>query len=656
MMPKKTGGVHTQTALDAKRITKGDWWREDKFQNQLTAVIAYQPTAGPYADKMGQTVEILERDDMKPGKTASIEGNARDMVFSLALEHYRKNGIPAGDGLQVMVEHFCASIGLGGPPLIKAVEYCKRLKKRLPQNPEWILDLVAEYKQYRAMSAFETALQRELANSAIGGAEIAWKNISKHFDKANDLFVSNERNALIDAPQWPHRIPWESPAWFGLAGNIVKAIDPLVEADPVAVLMHLLTGYGVMVGHRPHILVGASQHYANIDVLVAGPSYRGRKGTAHECAKKALKLADRRFVDDPQHWSGGLASGQGIIKHVRDDVMGVDKDGNPKVLQPGVEDKRWLIIEEEFGRTLAACRIDGSILSHIIRMAFDHGNLSNVTTDDNRNLTATGAHIGLIGHSTEEEFHDLLRNTTLRFNGFCNRFFYCCSLKSKELPGVALNRIPGTDDELDKDGNIAKKGFATQLRENLRWARKIKHVVLSAKAQKYWKDTVYPDLCRVHGNLLDEVASRGTAIVMRIALIQALFNRSNKDSEHFTAVILECHLKAAHALWHYNIDSVRYLFRAYGTTLDPDALLIWDALKKKDGKATRAQLALEIFGNHNARPRLDNVAKILLSKAIIRIQREKTGGRSAETWSLTDYDANTAKKEDAKTKKKEPGA
>ncbi len=54
----------------------------------------------------------------------------------------------------------------------------------------------------------------------------------------------------------PVEDPWPDPpdeaAFSGLAGDIVRAIDPHTEADRVAVLLHVLVMFGSVIGRAAH--------------------------------------------------------------------------------------------------------------------------------------------------------------------------------------------------------------------------------------------------------------------------------------------------------------------------------------------------------------------------------------------------------------------
>ena len=85
----------------------------------------------------------------------------------------------------------------------------------------------------------------------------------------------------------------EPAAFYGLAGDIVEAIAPHSESDPVAILVNLLTGFGSLVGSGPHHKVEKTAHNLNVFVVQVGKSSKGRKGTAWSMPKFMLQKIDQ---------------------------------------------------------------------------------------------------------------------------------------------------------------------------------------------------------------------------------------------------------------------------------------------------------------------------------------------------------------------------
>ena len=57
----------------------------------------------------------------------------------------------------------------------------------------------------------------------------------------------------MPSSNWPE--PMADYAFTGLAGEFVRLVTPESEADPHALLLALLVGFGAMVGRKPHYLV-----------------------------------------------------------------------------------------------------------------------------------------------------------------------------------------------------------------------------------------------------------------------------------------------------------------------------------------------------------------------------------------------------------------
>jgi hypothetical protein len=56
---------------------------------------------------------------------------------------------------------------------------------------------------------------------------------------------------------WPTLDP---AALHGLAGDVVRLIEPHTEADPVALLVSFLSEFGAMLNRGPHLILDGSYH------------------------------------------------------------------------------------------------------------------------------------------------------------------------------------------------------------------------------------------------------------------------------------------------------------------------------------------------------------------------------------------------------------
>ena len=77
---------------------------------------------------------------------------------------------------------------------------------------------------------------------------------------------------------------------------------------------------------------------------------------------------------------GGLSSGEGLINEVRDEVKKWSaKEKAWDVVDPGVTDKRLMIVEAEFAGALAVMERHGNTLSPVLRKAWDGDRLATLT-------------------------------------------------------------------------------------------------------------------------------------------------------------------------------------------------------------------------------------------------------------------------------------
>ena len=408
-----------------------------------------------------------------------------------------------------------------------------------------------------------------------------------------------EARASIGQPKWPQLAP---AALQGLAGDIVKAIEPHSEADPVALLINILTSFGNCIGASPHFKAEADRHSLRLFACLVGRTSKGRKGTSWNHIKRLFEIADPGWI---KRILSGLSSGEGLIWNVRDPIKKV-VDGESKTIDEGINDKRLLAMESEFASVIKQTNREGNTLSATIRQAWDDGTLRTLTK--NSPAIATGAHISIIGHITQEE---LLRhlNSTEAANGFANRFLWICVKRSKALP---------------EGGKIYEVDFAPligRLKESILFARETSEVLRDEDARAIWF-AVYEKLSDGLPGLLGAVTSRAEAQVMRIACIYALLDCSN--------LVRAEHLTAALALWDYAFASAEYIF---GEKLgDPIADTIKKAVYSTPRGLTRTDIS-NLFGRNRKSGDIEGALISLSERGLIKSVSEKSeGGRSAERW------------------------
>jgi Protein of unknown function (DUF3987) len=407
----------------------------------------------------------------------------------------------------------------------------------------------------------------------------------------------------------PEHTPWpvlDDAALYGLPGAIVEAVEPHTEADPVAVLFNLLVAAGNAAGQGAYVQVEADRHHLNLNAALVGETAKGRKGTSFGHVKQLMHAVDRTWAED--RILNGLSSGEGLVSAVRDRVVSEDKNGDPVVIDPGVADKRLLVVEGEFGRVLKVMTREGNTLSAVIRAAWDGERLGTMTR--NSPLKATGAHISVIGHITRSELLRLLSKTDTE-NGFANRFLWVLVRRSKVLPFGG------------EWGKVNAKPLVKLLGVALKCARGAEAITWGESARGLWEE-VYPELSEGKPGLFGAATSRAEAQVLRLAALYAALDDSS--------TIEEDHLRAALALWEYAEQSARYIFGdASGY---PVADRIVEALQEKPDEGLARNEITNRFNRHVSSARISQALEMLQEAGRVRCEHEPTGGRPVERWFL----------------------
>lgn len=409
------------------------------------------------------------------------------------------------------------------------------------------------------------------------------------------------------APEWPAAL--DPAALHGIAGEFVRAVEPNTEADPAAILLQFLVAFGALVGRGPHFRVEGDQHHANLFALLVGATAKGRKGTSWGRVREALEL-----VAEWKPHVSGLSSGEGLKWAVRDAREETKRSKNgeivTEIVDEGVTDKRLLVIESEFASALRAVQRQGNTLSATVREAWDTGNLRTLTKNDP--ITATGAHICIVGHVTADELRAELTATDSA-NGFANRFLFVAVRRSKLLP---FGGARADEAEL--------RAFAGRLAELVGLARSRGRLAMSGEARRIWA-TVYPALSAGGDGLHGAVTARAEAQCIRLALVYALLDGA--------AEIDAPHLMAALAVWQYCDATARHVF---GASLgDRIADEIMRRLRAAgDVGMTRTDIR-DAFGRHQSVERIGAALELLRRKGSAQCATEQTGGRPVEVWRAT---------------------
>jgi hypothetical protein len=407
--------------------------------------------------------------------------------------------------------------------------------------------------------------------------------------------------ALV-TPEWPE--PPGDAAFHGLAGQIVKLIEPTTEADPAGLLLHLLVSFGNAIGRGMWAVADGHSHHANEFGVVVGESSRSRKDTARRRIRPVLSQSDAPW--EQARIAHGLSSGEGLINEIRDPVFATDQKGDPVRIDAGVEDKRLLVIESEFGNVLRVLVREGSTLSAVLRLAWDGDDLRTMTKKSS--LRASNPHVSLIGHITRHELVKYLNEVEI-FNGLGNRILWCCVRRSKLLPfGGFCNHQSLAD---------LGKILATAVER----AKKAGELQWSDSSRKLWADQ-YAALTSDRPGLWGAITSRAEAHVLRLAMIYAALDRWGE--------IGDIHLAAALDLWRYCDRSAAHLFG--DSTGDRDADAIYAALKLRPDGISRTEVNVDVLHRHRTAEEIDRALGLLVQYGLARMVPEETGGRPLARW------------------------
>lgn len=426
-------------------------------------------------------------------------------------------------------------------------------------------------------------------------------------------------------------------AYYGLAGDFVREVAPITEADQVGILLQYLLMFGNIVGIKPHFMVNSTPHHMNEYGVLTGPTGVGAKGTGLDMVKDVFSVVDSGWA---QRSVASLSSGEGLVFRVRDEVW-KRKQSRRKKKQPeaepfgtvpeeefdigdftdelidkGVADKRLMVLAPEFGSVLTVMGRTGNSLGHMLTQLWDgHAVLETVTRQNP--LRATNPHISVITHIT---LHELVRrlDADAQANGFANRFLYV----DVELAHLLPN--PPSLDPAWRDQHGAA------LAERVAVARDRTRLHRTRAAEVQW-ERVYPDLRRISPLLRDQILGRGASHVMRLACLYALLDGVD--------AVDEPHLHAALELWRYAAETIRLAFTT--TTGNKDADHFYTVLCEtvEPGRWISRTGLRDVLGHHFDGPRLSHGLRVLAEHGLAESKKARSPGASklTEFWRPLGY-------------------
>ena len=388
-------------------------------------------------------------------------------------------------------------------------------------------------------------------------------------------------------------------AFHGLAGKIVRTLEPHSEADPAALLVTTLAIVGAMAGAGPHAVADGTQHPGRIWALIVGNTSKSRKGSSWAQGKRVPAGADRKFMSE--RVLGGFGSGEAVVDACA-----------PRAGQEEPHDPRLLVVESEFARILAVSRREGSTLSTLLRQAWDGGRLQ--VRSRGGTAVAEGAHLVVIGHITKPELLARVAESDIH-GGLLNRFLIVEAERSKLLPSGG---------NLD-DGDLADliRSFVLSLQH----AHKVGIIRRTPAAEEYWTD-LYERLADDEpGGLLGAVIARDSAQVLRLSVAYTLLDQCHQ--------IDVPHVMAAEAVWNYCRTSAALIFGERTGDNIADRLLL--ELQSAGSAGLTSTEVSKVFGRNVNADRIEVATNVLISKGLLTKETKKntTRGRPSTVLRLT---------------------
>jgi hypothetical protein len=427
----------------------------------------------------------------------------------------------------------------------------------------------------------------------------AWDDLaSRGLDPRTGLPIVPEVAANGDGP-WPASPALSADGWpvlgedayHGLVGRFLEAVEGTTEADPVGVLVTFLAEFGAAVGPGPHLFQANVRHPGRIMPVLVGETAKARKGTAKVVAETVLREAAPEFFDRCAR--NGFNSAEAVVDAVADPDA---EEGSTVHLR----EPRLLWVETELARLLRVCHREGSVVSQVIRNAYDGETLE--VRSRAKTTVARHHHIVLIGQISSEELRANLASSEIA-GGFANRLLF-----------VQVRRQPGL---VPFDANVPEATVA-QLGRSVA-------AMLDASTRierMHWRDDTRPLWAALYRQmaeddppgLLGSIVARPETQVMRLAVIYALL-----DGE---ALIRPEHLRAAWAVWQYARTSAELIFGDLSGDPDVDRLLA-ELRRQPDG--LDANELDRMFGGHGKGARVRARAE---QRGLVTTIEVRTEGRS----------------------------
>ena len=385
----------------------------------------------------------------------------------------------------------------------------------------------------------------------------------------------------------------------GPIGEWLTLIEPETEASMPSLGAGLIAGLGAYLGRAFQLKVGRITHTPNIFAVQVGPTGTARKGTADGEIQHFLHELDPSFAMD--NIASGFGSGEALIERVADPTYN-SKDE----LVSGTEDQRLYIQEAEFSKLLRVADRRGSILSDVIRLAFDASRPLANAAKTSRKLKSSNHCISLFGGITPDELIEIFP-ALAAVSGTGNRYLWVWSDPDKLLPWG------GKDIDV---GPIADRARANV--NSLR-GRQVNYLEFSASARAWWQEH-YPML-RQATHVPENIRPMVTRIsdqTQRIALVYAATEGSQ--------TVTRDHLEAGYAWVEHSMQTVQAVLG--GLVRNEEAGRILSALRQHPGVPAKKTELHDLFSRHITGTSLDAALEELETAGLaFQWEGDSDGGR-----------------------------
>tara|TARA_R110000824_G_scaffold253799_1_gene442851 strand:+ start:1573 stop:3072 length:1500 start_codon:yes stop_codon:yes gene_type:complete len=472
--------------------------------------------------------------------------------------------------------------------------------------------------------------------------------------------ASNNNGIIPDSlqNQYPEPLDFDV-AFHGVLGTLCRGLANYTAADPQAVYIQSLAALGAVAAcPAPQDSVKSITAYEHITasldffsaprlfVMIVGDT-ASYKGTSWGFAQSKIisKVIDQSNLGlNEKLWFNnnflipGISSGEGLIKKLSKEFyeeVEVDSDGedekykNEKHVDTSPINR--LVVCEEANTLLKNCKRPDSILSEIVRMAFDGRGLENPSKADAG--YAPNPFCSIIAQTTPTELRNELDVDRVASNGFINRWLF--------VP-VHGEKIPISQTKVNPDEHA---DLITQLADCLEKARRFQdagRTISFTNAGTTRLEEVSDDL-DIHGSdgVRKEAGARSTVFVARIAAAMALLDPASYTGTH-EGMITEDHVDAARSWVNRSNTGMGYVFGWNDLTTDEEKAI--EGLESSDnGSLTRTQISTDVFSKKKSAAVLNGIARSLISLGHIEVVDEPSRGkRGIQRWTLLEETSPTS--------------